>query len=119
MTPSDKEEALRAQFFPPMPDADLSDITNASFPAEMPSLMSISEAETSSFIIKSHPFKEAGSDGIPFFVRKCLESPLVSFLKPLFHVCINFSYHPAAFCHCNTVPLTMLGKGDYSVPGAW
>jgi hypothetical protein len=28
----------------------------------------------------------------------------VSFLKPLFQACIDFFYHPTAFCHCNTVP---------------
>jgi hypothetical protein len=81
--------------------------------------MSISEEEISSVIKKSHPFKAAGSDGIPFFILKCLGSPLVSFLKPLFQACINLSYHPTAFCHCNTVPLRKPGKEDYSAPGAW
>jgi hypothetical protein len=81
--------------------------------------MSISEEEISSVINKSHPFKAAGSDGISFFVLKCLGSPLVSFLKPLFQACINFSYHLAAFYYCNTVPLRKPGKEDYSVRGAW
>ncbi len=101
-----------------MPDADLSDIPNASNPPEMSSPMSITE-EISSVIKKSHPFKAAGSDGIPFFLMKCLGSPLVSFLKPLFQACINLSYHPTAFCHRNTVPLRKPGKEYYSVPGAW
>jgi hypothetical protein len=96
-----------------MPNADLTDITNASYPAEMPSQMSISENEIASVIKKSHPFKAAGSDGIPFFVLKCLGSPLVSYLQPLFQACISLSYHPTAFCHCNTVPLRKPGKGDY------
>jgi hypothetical protein len=118
-TPSEKAEALKAHFVPLMPDADLSDIPNASYPAEMPSPMSISKEEISSFIKKLHPFKVAGSDGIRFFVLKCLGSPLVSFLKPLFQACIDLSYHPTAFCHCNSVPLRKPGKGDYSVPRAW
>jgi hypothetical protein len=42
-TPSEKAEALKAQPFPPMPDADLSDIPDALYPAEMPSPISISE----------------------------------------------------------------------------
>jgi hypothetical protein len=79
-----------------MPDADLSDIANASYPPEMPSPMSISEKDISSVIKKLHPFKAAGSDGIPFFVLKCLGSPLVSFLKPLFQAGIDYSYHPSA-----------------------
>jgi hypothetical protein len=102
-----------------MLDADLSDIPSASCPPEMPSPMSISEEEISNVIKKPQPFKAASSGGIPFFVLKCLGSPLVSFLKPLFQACINLSYHPTAFCHCNTVSLRKPGKGDYSVPGAW
>jgi DMSO/TMAO reductase YedYZ molybdopterin-dependent catalytic subunit len=69
-TSFDKAETLKARFFPPMPDADLSDIPNASYPPEMSFPMSISEEEISSVIKKSHPFKAAGSDGIPFFVLK-------------------------------------------------
>jgi hypothetical protein len=119
MTPSEKADALKTRFFPPMPDADLSDIPNASYPPEIPTAMLISEEEISSVIKKSHPFKVAGSDSITFFVLKCLGSPLVSFIKPLFQVCIDFSYHATAFCHCNTVLLRKPGKGDYSIPGAW
>jgi hypothetical protein len=81
--------------------------------------MSISKEEISNVIKRLHPFKAAGSDGIPFLILKCLGSPLVSFLRPLFQACINLSYHPTAFCHCNTVPLKKPGKGDYSVPRAW
>ncbi len=103
----------------PMPDTDLSDIPNASYPAEMPSPMSISEEEISSVIKKLNPLRGAGSNGIPFFILKCLGSPLVSILKPLFQAFIDFSYYPAAFCHCNTVPVSEPGKEDYSIPGAW
>jgi hypothetical protein len=49
-----------------MPDVDLSDISNASYPPEMLSPMSVSEGEISSVIKKSHPVKAAGSDGIAF-----------------------------------------------------
>ncbi len=119
MTPSEKAEALKSQFSPPMPYADLTDIPNASCPAEITSSMSFSEDEITSIIIKLHPFKAAGSDGIPFFVMKCLGSLLVSCLQPLFKACINLSYYPTVLCHCNTVPLRKPGKGDYSGPRAW
>jgi hypothetical protein len=98
-TSFDKAEALKARFFPPMPDADLSDITTASYPPEKHSPMLISEEEISAVIKKSHPFKAAGSNGIPFFVLKCLGPSLVSYLQPLFQACIDLSYHPLAFCH--------------------
>jgi hypothetical protein len=78
--------------------------------------MSISEDKIASVIKKSHPFKAAGGDGIPFFVLKCLGSQLVSYLQPLFQACINLAYHPTAFSHCNTVPLRKPGKGDYLAP---
>jgi hypothetical protein len=64
-TPVEKAEALKTRFFPPIPDADLSDILNASYPPEMPSPISISKEEISSVNKKLHPFKAAGSDGIP------------------------------------------------------
>jgi hypothetical protein len=51
--------------------------------------MSISEDEIASIIKKWHPSKAACSDGIPFFVLKCLGSPLVSYLQPLFQACTN------------------------------
>ncbi len=85
----------------------------------MPSPMSISEEEISGVIRKSHPFKAASSDGSPFFILKCLRSPLITFFKPLFQAYIDFSYHPSAFRHCNTIPLRKPSKGDYSVLGAW
>jgi hypothetical protein len=81
--------------------------------------MSVTEEEISAVIKKSHPFKAAGSDGIPFLVLKCLGSLLVSYLQPLFQACIDFSYHLLAFRHCNTIPSRKPGEADYSAPGAW
>ncbi len=37
----------------------------------------------------------------------------------LFHACINLSYHLIAFSYCNTVWLTMQGKGVYFALRAW
>jgi hypothetical protein len=77
------------------------------------------EVKIASVIKKSHPFRAAGSGGIPFFVLKCLESSPVAYLQPLFQACNKISYNPTAFCPCNTVSLKEPGKGDYSAPGAW
>ncbi len=55
-TPIEKAEALKTQFIPSMPDADLSDIPNASYLPEIPSPLLVSEEEISSVITKSHPF---------------------------------------------------------------
>jgi hypothetical protein len=59
-----------------------------------------------------HPFKAAGSNGIPFFVLKCLGSPLMSFLNLFLQACIHFSHHPTAFCCYNIILLRKPGKGD-------
>ncbi len=90
MTSFGMAEAQKTRFFLPEPDADLSDIPSTSYPPKKPSLMSISEEEIFSVIKKSYPLKAAGNDGIPLFVLKCLESPLVSFLKLLFQGCIDY-----------------------------
>jgi hypothetical protein len=87
-----------------MPDADLTDIPNTPYPNEIFSPMSISEEEITSVIKKLHPFKAASSDGIPFFSLKCLGSPLVSPLQPLFQACINFSCHLTAFATATPSP---------------
>jgi hypothetical protein len=61
-----------------MPNADLFDNPNALYSPEQHSSMSIYAEEISSVIRKVHLFNAAGSDGIPFFVLKCLGSSLVS-----------------------------------------
>jgi hypothetical protein len=55
----------------------------------------------------------------PFSFTSVLEAILFLLDKPLFQACIDFSYHPNAFCYYDTVSLRKPGKGDYSVPGAW
>jgi hypothetical protein len=101
-----------------MPDTDIFNIPNASYPHKIFLLISVSEEDISSFIKTLHPFKRAGSDGIPFFVLKCFGNPLVLLLKPVIQACNDFAYHSTAFYHSNTVSLKKPCKGDYSVPGA-
>jgi hypothetical protein len=69
-TLSEKADALKSQFLPPMPNANPANILNTSYPAAMPSPVSILEEEISYIIRKLHPFKAAGSDGIPLFIVK-------------------------------------------------
>jgi hypothetical protein len=66
--------------------------------------MSISEEEITSVIKKSHPYKAAGSDGISFFVLKCLESPLVLFSSPSFKPA---STYPTVPLHSTTATLSL------------
>ncbi len=108
-----KQKPWRYNFSLSLPDVNLSDLSNALYPAETPSPMSISEEEISSVIKKLHPFKAAGSDGYPFFILKYLGSPLVTFLKHLFQACIDLFYHSNAFFHSTTVSLRKPGKWDY------
>jgi hypothetical protein len=96
-TATEKVEAIKAQFFPPKPNADLSDIPIANYPPERLLPLSTSKEVIFSSFKMSYPFNAAGSDGIPFFVLKSLRSSLVSYLKPLFQACIDFSYFPTVF----------------------
>jgi hypothetical protein len=102
-----------------MPNADHLGIFIASYPLEIPLYTCISIEEILPFMNMLHPFKAAVCQGIPFFTIKFLRSLLVSLINPLFLACINFSYYPIAFCHCNTVLLRKLSKGNNSVSAAW
>ncbi len=63
-----------------MLNADLTDNPNATYPAGMSSPISISKENITIVIKQLHLFKAAGGDGISFFILKCYESPLVSFI---------------------------------------
>jgi hypothetical protein len=71
-----------------MPNTDLANIPSACYPAAMFSPLLVTDEEMSSVIEYSHHSKAVGSDGIPFFLLKCLESNLVSYFQPLFLTCI-------------------------------
>ncbi len=66
-----------------MSNSDLTDMPNAFNQAEKPSPMLIYDQEILSVTIKLHPFKEAGSQGIPLLVLLYLECRLVSYFQPL------------------------------------
>ncbi len=118
-TPEAKCEALKARFFPPVPAADLSDIPDFYYPAEKSSSASISLEEIASALSKASPHKVPGPDGLPIFFLKLLGKPLLEYLQPLLHVCLQLSYHPLHFKHSSTIVLRKPGKGDYSAPAAW
>jgi hypothetical protein len=80
-SPIEKAEALKVQSFPPVPDANLSDIPKASYPPEMSSSILISEEESFSILKKFHSFNVMAYH---FSVLKYLGSPFVSSLKFVF-----------------------------------
>jgi hypothetical protein len=51
-----------------MLNADLRNISNAAYPAVMPSPTMVFHVEMASFITKLHTFRAAGSNDIPFYV---------------------------------------------------
>ncbi len=102
-----------------MPNAGLVNIANAYYLAVMLFATLVTGEEISRVIKILHSCKAAGSDGIPFFVWKSLESLLVYYLQPLFLACTEFSYPYTLFRHYNTTSLRKPGKGDYSASREW
>jgi hypothetical protein len=114
-----KCEALRARFCPPIPPADLSDISSFSYPSDKPTPAVVTVEEIASALSKAKPHKAHGPDGIPVFILKLLGRPVLEYLQSLFQARFNFSYHPSHFRQSSTVALRKPGKEDYSVPAAW
>ncbi len=118
-TPEAKCEALKAQFFSPIPPADLSDIPDFQHPAEKFSFPTITLDEIASALSKAHPHKAPGPDGLPMFFLKLLGKPLLQVLQLFFQACLCFFYHPVHFKKSSTIVLRKPGKGDCSVPTSW
>ncbi len=114
-----KCDALKARFFPPIPPAYLSNITDFQDPAEKSLPPSYTLEEISSALFKACLHKAPGPDGIPMYFLKLLGRPLLEYLQPLFQACFDLSYHPLHFKQSSTVAPRKPGNGDYSAHVTW
>jgi hypothetical protein len=80
---SKKAKALWSWFFPPISDAGEAGISTTSYPAEILSPLTIYMENDPSVIKKLYPYQKAGSNGILFFILKCLGYPPVSYFQHL------------------------------------
>jgi ribonuclease HI len=114
----EKAELLALMFFPPAPEADLSDVENYVYPeaAEAPP---INEEEVIATIRAAKPATAPGPDGILNRTLQLAAETLAPILTYIFN-CSLFSGHcPRHFRESKTVAIRKPGKDDYSDPKSY
>ena len=115
----DKVGVLRKTFFPPPPQADLSDIDNAIYPGPIGMDSRLTEKEVRTAIFRPKQDKAPGIDGMPNRFLRMVAGELLPQLTRLFQACIDLGYHPREFKTANTIVLRKPGKDDYSEPKSY
>ena len=116
--PEQKAELMAETFFPPAPEADLSDTIGYKYPEPLV-IPDITTEEVRQAIEKTKEGKAPGPDTIPnqaLHMGKDLISPRLS---ELFNACLRRSYCPRHFREAITISLRKPGRGDYSIPKAY
>lgn len=114
-----KVKIFKEQFFPPSPEADLSDITDYFYQQQIEQDVTIIEEEILRAIRKQGSNKAPGSSQIPNLAIQLGEELLLPHLKSIFSACVSQSFHPRSFKSANTIVLKKPGKEDYRVPKAY
>ena len=115
---SEKAEVLRHSFFPPPPEAELSDTIDYTYPdaIECPE---ITTTEIVRAVRAAAPNKAPGTDGIPNKVLHKTLDVLLPHLHRLFNACLHQGYCPAHFREATTVALRKPGKDNSTQPKAY
>lgn len=113
-----KTKLLRAAFFPPPVQADLSDTREYRYPEPYP-LPPITESEVERAIRMAAPNKAPGTDGITNNVLQKVLDLIFPTLHQLFNASWRIGYFPQHFRQSITVVLRKPGKEDYSQPKAY
>ena len=119
MTFEEKTAILHARFFPPEPDADLSDMQGYTYPAELEEAPQITREMVAAALANTAPFKAPGVDGIPTGFLQAMGEPLVQAIRVLTQACWDWQHVPEAFRIARTVVLRKPGKESYSQAKAW
>ena len=97
-TTDDKANVFKHAFYPPVRQADLSDIglplTN---PRPICEDVLISIEEVRKAITHPSPLKSPGPDSIPNFILQHIARPLSPILTRVFNACLQLGYHPQHF----------------------
>lgn len=115
----DKISVLRDTFFPPPPQADLTDITGTVYPVPDPTDDAITEEEVYKVIYRPKPDKAPGIDRIPNRFLRMVALKLSKVFTHLFEACFRLGYHPSEFKKANTIVLRKPQKDDYSEPKSY
>jgi ribonuclease HI/exonuclease III len=111
--PEQKVNLLRAAFFPPPAQADLSDTLDFTYP-EPHICPSITESEIERAIRKTAPRKMPGPDGITNGILQKVLDLILPTLHRLFNASWQTGYFPQHFRQSITVVLRKPGKEDYT-----
>lgn len=114
----EKAELLALTFFPPAPEADLSDLENYEYP-EAQEVPPINEDEVKATIRAAKPGTAPGTDGILNRILQLAAEALTPILTYLFNCSLFSGYCPVHFRESKTVVLRKPGKDDYSDPKAY
>jgi len=117
-----KAKLLHETFFPPPPDADLSDMTTPEqimHPEPVPFNPNITEQQLERAIAKLAPKKAPGPDNITNRVLKQNQDTLKNHLLKIAQSSLNMGHFPSPFKNTLTVVLRKPNKPDYTKPSAY
>jgi ribonuclease HI/exonuclease III len=114
----EKAEAFAETFFPPPPEADLSDIQNYEYPQPVP-CPEITEEEVLEAIRLTSGDKAPGPDQTPNKVLKAIADIISGPLQGLFNACLRVQHCPQHFKHSTTVVIPKPGKPSYKETKAY
>ena len=115
----EKVHMFKEEFFPPPPEADLSDIPTMRYPTAKHCPMRIERDEVMTTLRKQKVNKASGPDGVTNVILKACAEDVADLATPLFQACIELGYHPEAYRKATTVVLKKSGKDDYCVPKSY
>ena len=113
--PVKKMKLLEKVFFPPPPQAELDDIVNYNYPADIPT-GAITAQEVKAAIEGPQSFKAPGPSGIPNRILQLLIDLLVPPLCIIFNASLTYGHYPSAFRDSVTIVLKKAESDDPSEP---
>jgi len=115
----EKAAEFQANFFPPPPTADLSDIPTATYPPPVPCEIEITMTQVERAINRVAPNKAPGPDEISNLVVKKTLDTTGKHLLALAKASFNLAHFPKIFKRSTTVILRKPSKPDYTKPNAY
>ena len=117
-TNKQKSNTLARAFFPPPPQADLSDILNANYPEPVPTSFIITMTQVKRAINKLAPNKAPGPDEIPNHILKRCLATLQHHILALAQQSMLTGHFPQPFKETITQVLRKPNKPNYTKPNA-
>ena len=118
-TNDQKVDAFQKAFFPKPPAADLTDISTATYPEEVPCKTQITLRQVHNAINSLAPDKTPGPDEITNRVLKNTLPTIERHVCALIQVSLNRGHFPKLFKHSTTVVLRKPSKPDYTKANAY